>query len=325
MRQGEVHRLTVSHRPDFWRIRLRGALARHCPEETDMGRTLTRAVLVVIAVAAAIPEAAPRADSLYPLPSKAATAWAEYLKVTEFRIKNELESPGGFLALDFATGGDADRQAVLSGKIPVAEVNTVWQNGTAVTVPDHWVHHWRGAVLLPGLKLDTVFGRLRKDIPGKGQPGLLNAEIRSADWPHLHTYLQVQRKGSVGPISYNFVYNTEFDVEFTRLSPTRGKNTTVATRIAELYHPGSREEREMTWKEDNRFLLRWNSYWRYQEINAGVIAECESVTLSKDPGSILSLLGAHGVAEGAAQDGITQALLNLRGFFRTPPSTSRAQ
>ncbi|HEX5069904.1 MAG TPA: hypothetical protein VFV78_06775 [Vicinamibacterales bacterium] len=289
-----------------------------------MGWTLPRATLCVLSVAVALPSAAPPADGLYPLAAKTAAAWAEYLKVTEFRIKNELEAPARFLALDFASRPTDDRQAVLSGKIPVAEMITVWQNGTEVTVPDHWVHHWRGAVLLPGQRLDGVFERLKRDMPGKGQPGVLKAEIRQQDWPRLHTYIQVQRKGSF-VVAYNFVYNTEHDVEFRRLSPTHGTSRTVATKIVELYHPGSPEEREMTWKEENRYLVRWNSYWRYQEIGAGVIAECESVTLSKDPGSLLSMAGAHKVAAGQAEDAMLQALLNLRTFFRTPPAMSPAR
>jgi hypothetical protein len=123
-------------------------------------------------------------------------------------------------------------------------------------------------------------------------------------------------------IPFHLVYNTEHDVTFTRQSPTRGTSATVATKIAELYHPGSPEEREFKAGEDNGFLRRWNSYWRYEEIGAGVIAECETVTLSRSAGSIAGLLGARSIAESAAQDAMTRALVNLQAFFRTPPASS---
>lgn len=292
-----------------------------------MGRTLARVALCAVWVAVAGAQSAPVAGNPYPpLPSKAADYWGEYIKVTRDRIDGELAAQTGFLALDFTRDSAADRRAVMSGEIPVTAVKMRWKNGTEVTVPDHWVHHWRGAVLLQGVRLDAVFARLERDIPGIGRPGVVKASILTGrDTPQLHTYIQVQRQGSFALVPYNFVYNTEHDVLFTRLSPTRGKSSTTATKIAELYHPGSPEEREFKPNEENRLLLRWNSYWRYEETGAGVIAECESVTLSRDPGSIASMMGAHRVASGAAQDAMMQALVNLKSFFRTPPAPSPAR
>ena len=293
-----------------------------------MGWTRTRAALCVIFVAAVGgSQAAPQPNGFYPpLPSKAESAWAEYLKVTEYRINHELGAPTRFLALDFAPTALADRQAVQRGEIPVAQLTARWENGTTVSVPDHWVHHWRGAVLLSGVKLDRVFMRLKQEIPGIGTAALVKAEIRGRQGDQLHTFMEVQRSGSaIGVISYRYVYDTLHTVEFTSLSPTTGKSTSVATRIAERSHLGTPEERDATPKEDHRFLLRWNSYWRYQETAAGVIAECESITLSMDPGFLLSAVGARGIAESAAQDAMTQALVNLRAFFRTPPVPSPAR
>jgi len=34
--------------------------------------------------------------------------------------------------------------------------------------------------------------------------------------------------------------------------------------------------------DDRGFLWRLNAYWRYEQVAGGVIAECESITLSRD-------------------------------------------
>jgi hypothetical protein len=286
------------------------------------GRILTRATVCALLLAVAGAHAAPQPDRFFPpLSTDASRVWGQYLTVTEERMARELSAPKGFLALDFMPSAIADRQAVLGGKMPVAEVTTLWANGTTINVPDNWVHHWRGAVLIPGVRLDLVFARLQEAVPGTGQGDVVASAILGRDGPRQRVYMQVQRSGSVAFVGYHLVYNTEHDVVFTRRTPTRGTSTTVATKIAELYHPGTPEQREFQAGEDNGFLRRWNSYWRYEEVGAGVIAECESVTLSRSAPSLLSLLGARGIAETAARESMERALVNLQVFFRTRPST----
>lgn len=293
-----------------------------------LGLSLTRSVVCValaLTVAGVGAQTATPPDRYFPpLTKDAETVWGHYLLRTQERIERELSAPTGFLALDFTPTRDADRQAVLAGEMPVTELTTLYPNNTKINVPGNWVHHWRGVVLIPGAKLNQVFTRLQEAVPGTGQGDVVKSMIlgRDKDGSHIRTYMQVQRSGSVMLVGYHLVYNTEHEVTFTRRTPTRGTSTTVATKIAELYHPGSPEEHEFAAGKDNGFLRRWNSYWRYEEIGAGVIAECETVTLSRDAPSFASLLGARGIAETAARESLARALVNLRTFFRTPPASS---
>lgn len=295
-----------------------------------IGLSLTRPVVCALALAVAGVQPAPRPDQFYPpLSKKASDVWGRYVDITQERMAKELSDATRFLALDFTPGGGAARTVILAGDMPIGEVATLWENKTTINVPNNWVHHWRGAVLIPGVRLDQVFARLQEAVPGTGQGDVVKSVIRgkeiSKDGAHLRTYMQVQRSGSVATIGYHFVYNTEHEVMFTRRTPTRGSSTSVATRIAELYHPGSKEEREFAAGEDGGYLRRWNSYWRYEEVGAGVIIECEALTLSRDAPAIAVLLGARGIAEGAARESLSRALINLREFFRTPPASSRVR
>lgn len=290
------------------------------------GLSWTRLVVCALALAVAgvgAQSATPPDRYFPPLSKDASDYWGHYLDLTRQRIDGELSSAKGFLGLDSTLTGAADRRAILAGEIPVTELRTLWPNKTTINVPGNWVHHWRGAVLIPGAKLDRVFSRLQEGVPGTGKEDVVKSSILAKDTSgtHLRTYMQVQRSGSVMLVGYHLVYNTEHEVTFERRAATKGFSTTVATKIAELYHPGSPEEHEFKAGEDNGFLRRWNSYWRYEEVPAGVIAECETVTLSRSAPSFANLLGARGIAETAARESLARALVNLRSFFQTPPAS----
>jgi hypothetical protein len=73
-------------------------------------------------------------------------------------------------------------------------------------------------------------------------------------------------------------YDTEHEMTFRRWSPTLATARSVATTIREAGGPGS---------IDHGFLWRLNSYWRYRQVEGGVIVELESITLSRSiPGVV---------------------------------------
>ena len=56
----------------------------------------------------------------------------------------------------------------------------------------------------------------------------------------------------------------------------------VSTKITELARADSLEEREKPEGQDRGFMWRLNSYWRYEEVNGGLVIEGESMLLSRD-------------------------------------------
>src|SRR5262245_11502970 len=83
------------------------------------------------------------AAHLYP---ETVAAWDRYVAATEARIARELESPHGFLALDFDANAASARHSVLAGEVVVEPMETVGVRGEELDVPSAMVHHWRGAV-----------------------------------------------------------------------------------------------------------------------------------------------------------------------------------
>ena len=271
-------------------------------------------VLLGAVAALAVPlVAAPAANQSPVLPTRMQAGWTQYVGATQQRIADELKPQPRFLALDFGASAAADRSAILSGEMPVAEMHSVRPNGRDIDVPDAWVHHWRGAVLIPRVTLDQVFQKLQTSVPGVGKGDVLAGQILARNGQSLRVSIKVQRQVRV-MFLFQYVYNTEHDVVFTRRDPQHGSSVSAATKIAELADAGTPSEHEYAAGDDNGFLWRWNSFWRYEQVATGVIAECESITLSRTPpwgtGPI-----ARSLARSEGPASMTRALVNLRQHF----------
>jgi len=73
-------------------------------------------------------------------------------------------------------------------------------------------------------------------------------------------------------------------------------------------------ERELPPGDDRGFLWRLNAYWRYEEVAGGVIAECESISLSRDVPSVLRYLVTP-LVESTSRESMQRTLATLRSRF----------
>ena len=112
--------------------------------------------------------------------------------------------------------------------------------------------------------------------PEELKDDVLESRLLASDGNRREVFLKVRRSSVV-----TVHYNTEHRVEYRRHGAGRASSRSVSTRIAELEDVGSPAEREKPIGRDRGFLWRLNAYWRYQEVDGGVIVECESVTLSR--------------------------------------------
>jgi hypothetical protein len=231
-----------------------------------------------------------------------------YVSATESRIAHELASPQGFLAMDFVSDAAADRRAALSGAIVVQKTETIDAHDRRMVVPSALVHHWRGDVLIPGVTVARVVSELLTGPPPK-QEDVLQSRILERGPDRLKVYLKLQRKRLV-----TVVYNTEHDVTFARYGHMRATSTSIATRIAELADAGAPEERELPAGDDRGFLWRLNAYWRYEDVPGGVIAECESISLSRDVPVLLRYV-VNPLVESTARESMIRTLTTLRAHF----------
>ena len=90
----------------------------------------------------------------------------------------------------------------------------------------------------------------------------------------------------------------------------------MATRIAELDGAGTPREREKPVGRDRGFLWRLNTYWRYQQVDEGVIFEVESLSLSRGIPRLLRWMVSP-LVNRTAQDVLTQTLASMAEVLST--------
>ena len=241
------------------------------------------------------------------LTSEAITGWERYVGATELRIAQELGARDRFLATDFEADAPARRAAILGGAVLVDEHVTRDHRGAEIEAPGAMVHHWRGAVLIPGERLSALMARLQAGPPRPGQQeDVLDAKLIERSPDRLRVYLRLQRTKFV-----TVVFNTEHDIRFKRHGPTRASSASTAVKIAEVQNAGTPSERELIPGDDRGFLWRLNSYWRYEEVPAGVIAECESISLSRDVPSVVHYIAAP-LIRSTASESMERTLRTLK-------------
>jgi hypothetical protein len=242
--------------------------------------------------------------------AKTLDAWNAYVAATEARIDAELASPSAFLLTDSSPDRRERRDALHRGAILIDEHATADSSGTIIDVPDGTIAHWRGAVFLRGIMLESLLQRLQH--PNERGPFpedvvTLRVRDRRPDWIALA--MRLTRRSIV-----RVTYDTEHVVSYRRWGSRRASSTSISTRIAEVADAGTAMERVLPPGEDRGFLWEMNSYWRFEQESDGVIVELESLTLSRSVPFGLGRIVAP-VVDRIARDSMQRTLAGFRALY----------
>jgi hypothetical protein len=250
------------------------------------------------------------------LRQKTLAAWDKYVQITEDEISHEIRAEDAFLAAAFLDGEKFDRcrKLVQAGEICVLDMresNTREQ----LEVPDGRIHHWLGTTLIPGARLEDVIEWIQDyDRHQKFYDDVEESRLIRREGNFFEIFLRLKRKKVI-----TVHYNTNHDVQYFPQGEGRLYSFSRATRIREIDNPGSANETEKPEGQDNGFLWRLNSYWRYQETPEGVIVECESLSLSRSVPALLFMI--EGIVDSTAREALEYTLGNLRdGFLSDHPN-----
>ena len=167
------------------------------------------------------------------------------------------------------------------------------------------MHHWQGAVFLRGVDLDALMRTLEHD-PPPTSPEVLRATVLERRPSFIKVYLRLQRTKIV-----TAVYNTEHEVTLERHGITRASSRSEATRIVEVQDPGTPAERELRPGQDRGFLWRLTRTGGAEAVPGGVVAECESISLSRDvPFGLGAVVGP--IINSTARESMERTLVSLR-------------
>jgi hypothetical protein len=172
------------------------------------------------------------------------------------------------------------------------------------------VNHWRGTVFVPGVALDHLLKVLQEPQADKHkQVDVISSRVVSRDGDSQKVYLRLRRTKFV-----TVVYDTEYDVDYLRLTPGRALSNSISTRIVEVEHAGTPRERTLPEGDDHGYMWRLNSYWRYQQVDGGVLVEIESLTLSRDLPPIIGPL-IRPIITSTARESMARTLASVRARF----------
>jgi len=208
-------------------------------------------------------------------------AFSRYVEATEARIDKELRRPGAFL---YVEGLPEPRRSKVfaelkKGEIFMERLEALDASGRKITAPSGLIHHWIGAVFIPGASLPQVRDLVEdydhhQDIY---KPEVVRSQLKSRDGDDFKMFYRL-RKHKVITVTLN----TEHDVHYVPMDSTRLRSRSIATRIAEVENPDGPGEHEKPVGHDGGFLWRMDSWWRFEERDGGVYVECESVSLTRD-------------------------------------------
>ena len=208
-------------------------------------------------------------------------SWQHYVSLTEARIESELKNESKFLPTEFIPKKDAQKcqKEVEKGDVCVRSLETRDGNGKNIDVPDGTISHWLGSVRLPNAKLSTLITFVQSyDIHERYFDDVEQSKLMDRNGDNFKFFYRLKQETTWATVHYN----TMHEVNYQRHSSQQFSSASQTTRINELDKPGTDEEQEKPEGNDNGFMWRLNSYWRFQQDENGVVVTLESLTLSRD-------------------------------------------
>ncbi len=215
------------------------------------------------------------------LPPKMEEAWQIYVAAAEKQIVEGWAASKEFLPRHISSDSEAEScgREIHRGNVCTVKVETLQKGRLAIRVPHGMVHHWFGSIFVPEVSLDEVL-RLIKDYSSYARhfDEVVEARelSRDEDADRFRVYIKLKRKKII-----TVYYNTEHEVTFEKRGQGRVMSRAVATRIREIAKPGVPNEKELGYGEGRGFLWRLNAYWMYEQVDGGVILNCEVLSLSR--------------------------------------------
>jgi hypothetical protein len=206
-------------------------------------------------------------------------AFDRYVAETERQREQSLTNPSPFLWIEAQRPEQrVSLEQLRAGAFVIERLTTNTSDGKKIEAPDGLIHHWLGAVFVPGASLDQAIALLQ-DYDRHATiyaPAVAQSKVLSRDGDSFRVSLRFFMKKII-----TVVVDGEHQARFTRLALDRAHSRVVSTRLNEVEDPGTDRERLKPEGRDGGYLWRINSYWRFLERDGGTYIQCETITLSR--------------------------------------------
>jgi hypothetical protein len=145
-------------------------------------------------------------------------------------------------------------------------------------IPGGLIHDWMGVIFFPNVTNQEVLDFLTAfDQHREIYHEVVVSTVIKKKGDQIESHLRFRKKQVVEAILDAF-----FDVQIEVLDDRRATIKSMSTRILEVLNADTPEEKHLPEGEDSGFLWRMNTIWRLEQLDEGVLAECNTVSLSRD-------------------------------------------
>ena len=197
------------------------------------------------------------------LTAEGAARFDHYIELVEANLNSHL------------SGNAAERSRLRDGEVLIDPCDPPQE----IYVPGGMIQDWRGAVFIPRASIEKVRAVLQ-DYDNYGQfykPEVIESKLIAHQGNDYDIFLRLRKRQVL-----TVVLNTRYRVHYALPDPHSMEVSSRSTRIAEVKDPARSLSVEYPLGRDSGFLWRLNSYWRFEEADGGVYAECRAVSLSRD-------------------------------------------
>lgn len=207
------------------------------------------------------------------LQSATLSEWQDYTRDAGVRMQSRLDATKHFLWIDES----ADRtRRVRRGDIVVAPL----ANHGIRLVPHGMIHHWIGAVFIPGATMED-FRAVVDDYDRYSEiyrPVVAESKSIASD-ANEHTFSMIWQRRV---LFVHAAIHARFRAHHELVHSQRGYSVVDATSIQQIENFGRASERVLPPDTGDGFMWRVQSIIRFEERDGGVYLEIEAMTLTRD-------------------------------------------
>ena len=229
-------------------------------------------------------------------------AYAQYADSVSVPIEKSFTSDGSLWVLQ----SDERKQRVHAGEILASNVK-------APEIPHGLIHHWIGAVFMPGVTLAKM---LQADRDYNNQkiayaPDVVDSKLLKKAGDNYQIYLRFQKKAGL-----TVILDTWHDVRYRDIDPKRTFSRSVCRRVQQVENAGTSDEKRLAPGEGLGVLWAMDSVWKLAERDGGLYAELDALTLTRDlPFGLSVSLGGiiKHISEGAVDSTLSAKRRSVTG------------
>jgi hypothetical protein len=222
----------------------------------------------VAAAAYALPAHAQLVITLSP---QTISQFESYAQKVEATLDERWKGQKNFLSIE---DNKDEEQRVLEGQLVIKEL----PGGNPTEISNGLIHDWLGAVFIPKTSMDRVLEVMQNfDNHEKIYPEIADSKSIRRNGNDITGYWRLERKGMV-PV----VLKVEQEAHYVQVAPGKWICRAYARNIREVDSGLFSRGQTFPAGKGHGYLWRLYAYWSLEAHNGGVLAECRTLSLSRD-------------------------------------------